>query len=158
MPVPQTAVRQRARPQALGVVHRGVGAIEQVVGGLVRARGRDADAGLIAPPSAQGSLQRAQNPVGDGHELLLGEGREHDEELVAAEPADGPGAAEARGDPVRGLDSTASPRSWPSRSLTSLNPSRSTNITAVVSSSSDFDSVAVMDIRLARPVSASVVA
>ena len=59
---------------------------------------------VIAPPSAQGSLSEGEDPVGDRDELAIGKRRQHDEELVATEAADGPGAAEAGGDAVGRLD------------------------------------------------------
>ena len=52
---------------------------------------------VIAPPSYQGCCSATQDPVGDARAAPpRRQGREHDEELVAAEPTDRPGAVEAR--------------------------------------------------------------
>ena len=123
-------------PGRLGVLHREVGALEQL--GRVRPAGRmdgaaDAhrDGQRVAADRHRRQQVLEQHVHPRGHRFRPLEAGQHDRELVAAEPGDDVGAADPAPEPVGDPRRAARrPPGRPSASLTRLRWSRSTTRTA----------------------------
>ena len=123
----------------LGLVHGQVGRERSAPRPRVApvAKQRDADAGRSRAPPARRAGERARprpprsRSLGDLRALGLVDLREQHRELVAAEPRDDVGLAQARRRAARRrCASSSSPAAWPSVSLTYLKLSRSSISTA----------------------------
>ena len=121
----------------LGAVHRGVGVADERVGVVVRARGgRDPDAGADLRGLAT-DVDRRRERVEDALGQLVELPRSETcwRRTTNSSPpkrATTSWARTALRSRAAALTSSTSPRSWPRTSLTSLKPSRSTNISATV--------------------------
>ena len=128
-----------ASPALLGVVHRGVGVAQQLVGRLVAGRGeRDADAQrrrtsrrrarrTAARPTSRQALRDLDRAFARRRRAQV---LAQDRELVAAEAGDGVAGPQHRSRRRATATSSSSPASWPRLSLMFLNRSRSRNSTA----------------------------